>query len=306
MAEQAGIGADDIKQVQDYVRREFSSLMRPLKWIAYHYTGGGAAASILDEGKIRATNILYMDDGREIQHSLDFFLRAMALRLEQRPGPTSSALNDVIAEYLSRVGGTVPPDIWIATLTTVRDDADQWQPPSAAGHGVALGFAPAGLARAADAGGVLLAPCCYDDATKLAIMGRGLEVLERLYERRLRNNPRGAADAEPLVRYVVRELALFGALMKRSDLAHENEWRLILCNPSQTAAGARRITALPKGDYTGLYIDIDLADAAERLPIAEILIGPSPMQQMTARAFRTLLYKHGYDRVDVVSSQATA
>jgi hypothetical protein len=244
--------------------------------------------------------------GREIQHSLDFFKRAMALRLEQRPGPTSTALNDFIAAYLSGVGGTVPPDIWITTLTTVRDDPDQWSLASSGGHGVALGFAPAGLGRAAEAGAVLLAPCCYDDAAKLAIMGRGLDVLERLYERRLRGNPRGGADAEPLVRYVVRELALFGALMKRSDLAHENEWRLILCNPCQTAAGARRITAVPKGDYTGLYIDIDLADAAERLPIAEVLVGPSPMQQMTARAFRTLLYKHGYDRVDVASSKATA
>jgi len=300
MAEQPGISVDDIRQVQDYVRREFSSLVRPLKSIAYHYTSGAAAAKILDQGKIRATNILYMDDGREMRHSLDYFRRAMAMRLENRPGPTSSALNDIIAQYLSEVGGTVPPDIWIATLTTVRESADQWWPIPPDGHGVALGFSAAGLSRAAENGGVLLAPCCYDDATKLAIMGRGLEVLERLYERRPRR-----ADAEPLVRYVVRELALFGALMKQSALAHEDEWRLILCNPSQTAVGARRITALPKSDYTALYIDIDLADAAGKVPIADVLIGPSPMQQMTARAFRTLLYKHSYEHIEVASFHPT-
>jgi hypothetical protein len=31
-----------------------------------------------------------------------------------------------------------------------------------------------------------------------------------------------------------------------------------------------------------------------------VLIGPSPHQEMTARAFRTLLYKHGYERTDIV------
>jgi hypothetical protein len=278
--------------------------MRPLKHTVYHYTSGAAAANILDQGKIRATNILYMDDGREMQHTIDYFRRAKALRLEQRSGQISVELDEAVTRYLAQAGNTVPPDIWIATFTTARDSADQWGLAPARGHGAALGFSAHGLSRAAEGSGVLLAPCCYDDAAKIAIMSHGLEVLERLYERRLRNNPRGAPDAEPLVRYVVRELALFGALMKRSELAHEHEWRLILCNPSQTAAGARRITALPKEDYTALYIDIDLVDAAERLPIAEILVGPSPMQQMTARAFRTLLYKHGYEHVDVTSSRA--
>jgi hypothetical protein len=94
------------------------------------------------------------------------------------------------------------------------------------------------------------------------------------------------------VRYVARELALFGALMKRSDLAHECEWRLVVCNPSQTAVGARRITALPKPDYTALYIDVDLADVTGKLPIADILVGPSPMQQMTALQARLRARRH--------------
>jgi hypothetical protein len=302
MADLSGVSGEEIRQVQDYIRREFSGLMRPLKQPVYLYATGTAASEVLDQGKLRAINILYLDDGRDMQHTVEYFRRAMEAREQNPAGRLSSELNDLIDQYLSRVGVTVPPDIWIVRFSADRDSAEQWRTPTEQGHAVALGFAATGLARAAEAGGVLLAPCCYSDDIKLAVMRRGLDTLERLYERRVLAS-RGRPDVEALVRYVTRELALFGAVMKRSDLAHEHEWRLLLCNPSQTAVGARRIMALPGHDYTGLYIDIDLADANDRLPISEVLIGPSPYQQLTARAFRTLLYKLGYDQVDVTRTQ---
>jgi hypothetical protein len=207
---------------------------------------------------------------------------------------------------MSEVGSYVPPDIWIATFSSQRDSTDAWAAAAERGHGVALGFSAAGIMRGAETGGALLAPCCYDDDTKVGIMLRGLEVAEKLYAKRRDAFARTPAAGIALVRYVLRELALFGALMKRSDLAHEEEWRVILCNPSQTAVGARRINAVAKPDYTSLYIDLEIADATDRLPICEILVGPSAHQQMTARAFWTLLYKHGYERADVVQSSLAA
>jgi hypothetical protein len=302
MADPAAIDADTIRHVQDFVRREFGSLMRPLKHPVYHYTDGAAAVGILEQAKLRATNILYLDDGRDMQHSVEFFRRAVALRQSRHPGGVTDALVEMIHRYLSEVGGYVPPDIWIATFTSERDSAHQWQTFAHRGHGVALGFAPAGIVRAAENGGALLAPCCYDDDAKVAIMSRGLDVLEKLYEKRAHLFSRTQGAADTLVRYVVREMAIFGALMKRSDLQHEDEWRVVLTNPSQTAVGARRITGLAKPEYTSLYIDLEIADATDRLPIQEILIGPAPHQQMTARAFWTLLYKHGYERADVIQS----
>jgi hypothetical protein len=305
MADATGITADDIRQMQDYVRREFNALMRPLNHPVYHYTDGQAAANILEETRLRATNILYLDDGRDLAHSVEFFRQAMADRLRANPGGVTAELIALITQYLSELGSYVPPDIWIATLTRERDSVGQWNAigDRGHGHGVAVGFTATGIKRGAESGGALLAPCCYDDATKLAIMSRGLAVLEKLYEKRRQNGAPPAA-AKALIRYVIREVSLFGALMKRSELAHEEEWRVILCNPSQTAVGARRITAIARPDYTALYIDLEIADATDRLPLCEILIGPSVHQQMTARAFWTLLYKHGYDRAEVVPSQA--
>jgi hypothetical protein len=302
MADPAGISGDELRQVQEYMRREVNTLMRPLRTIVYHYTDGGSAASILEQAKLRATNILFLDDGREMRHTVDFFRQAMELRLRAHPAGVTAELNELILRYLAGVGSTVPPDIWIATLAAAPDSPHQWRPFSDTGHGVALGFSPQGITRAAEVAGALLVPCCYDDDAKISIMSRGLDVLERLYERRGKTILRGADAAEPLVRYVVRELALFGAMMKRSDLSHEDEWRLILCNPSQTSAGARRIQPLAKGDYLSLYIDLDLAEPSGRLPLEDVLIGPSAHQQLTERAFRTLLYKHGYDRAEIAPS----
>ena len=306
MAETAIIDTDAVRQVQDYIRREFSALIRPLKHPVYHYTDGAAAVDILEEAKLRATNILYLDDGRDMAHSVDFFRHALEIREQRNPGGLTAELGVLVRQYLSEVGGYVPPDIWIATLSSERDSARQWQAVDGCGHGVALGFSANGIVRGAETGGALLAPCCYDDDTKIGIMTRGLEVAEKLYEKRRQAIARTPGAGVALVRYVLRELALFGALMKRSDLASEEEWRVILCNPSQTAVGARRIHAVAKPDYTALHIDLEIADATDRLPICEVLVGPSPHQQMTARAFWTLLYKHGYERADVVQSSLSA
>ena len=311
MAETATIDGDAVRQVQEYIRREFNALMRPLTHPVYHYTDGAAAISILEDAKMRATNILYLDDGRDMAHSLDFFQHALAIREQQHPGGVTAELAGMIRQYLSEVGGYVPPDIWIATFSSARDATRQWEAASretigGCGHAVAVGFSASGIMRGAETGGAMLAPCCYDDDTKIGIMTRGLEVAERLYEKRRDAFARSPAAGIALVRYVLRELALFGALMKRSDLAGEDEWRVILCNPSQTALGARRIHAVAKPDYTSLYIDLEIADATDRLPICEILIGPGRHQQMTARAFWTLLYKHGYERADVVQSSLSA
>jgi hypothetical protein len=300
MAGVVDIANEDRRQLQDYMRREFTALLREPQATLYHYTDGAAAASILDQSSLRATNILYLDDGREIRHAIDLFREALAIRRDRATDPQSSELNALIARYLEDTGQYVPPDVWIATFTERRDGGDLWDRYSHIGHGVALGFTPQPLGKAAEAGGAFLAPCCYDDATKIAIMGRGLELLERLYAAKTvrrwgQSNEAGAR----LVRYVVRELALFGALMKRSELAGENEWRLVIVNASQTAVGARRIKAEAKRDYTALYIDLELGDASDRLPIGEILVGPGEYQEMTERAFRTLLYKYGYERADV-------
>ena len=302
MAEMAAIDTDAVRQVQEYIRREFNALLRPLTHPVYHYTDGAAAIAILEDAKLRATNILYLDDGRDMAHSLEFFREALAVRERQHPGAVTEELVALTRQYLSEVGGYVPPDIWIATFSSERDSARQWQNVQGCGHAVAIGFSANGIMRGAETGGALLAPCCYDDDTKLAIMSRGLEVAERLYEKRRGTFFKSPGAGVALVRYVLRELALFGALMKRSDLRHEDEWRVILCNPSQTAVGARRIHAIAKPDYTSLYIDLEVADATDRLPLCEILIGPGQHQQMTARAFWTLLYKHGYERADVIQS----
>ncbi|HLG87815.1 MAG TPA: hypothetical protein VKZ79_11545 [Alphaproteobacteria bacterium] len=301
MAETAGITNEDRKQLQEYMRREFTGLLRVPARPLYHYTDGQAAADILDGCAFRATNILYLSDGREIQHAVDCFQEAMALRLERDRSERSLRLDALVSRYLSEVGQYVPPDVWLVTFTELRDSQRHWEALHSGGHGVALGFAPQALARAAETGGAFLAPCCYDDDIKIAIMGRGLDLIDRLYATKADRSPEVGIN---LARTVIRELALFGALMKRSDLADENEWRLIVVNAGQTPVGARRIKALARPLYTSLYIDLEIGDASDRLPLTEIIVGPSSYQQMTERAFRTLLYKYGYEQTDVLLTES--
>src|SRR6202000_389200 len=202
MAETAVIDTDAVRQVQEYIRREFNALLRPLTHPVYHYTDGAAAIAILEDAKLRATNILYLDDGRDMAHSLEFFREALSVREQQNRSAITGELTALVRQYLSEVGGYVPPDIWIATFSSERDSARQWETVQGCGHAVAVGFSANGIMRAAETGGALLAPCCYDDATKLAIMMRGIEVAEKLYEKRRGAFGRTQGAGVALVRYV--------------------------------------------------------------------------------------------------------
>src|SRR6516165_7269705 len=104
MAETAAIDTDAVRQVQEYIRREFNALLRPLTHPVYHYTDGAAAIAILEGAKLRATNILYLDDGRDMAHSVEFFQRALALREARNPGGVTAELAGLIRQYLSEVG----------------------------------------------------------------------------------------------------------------------------------------------------------------------------------------------------------
>src|SRR5271166_3996433 len=101
MAETADITTEDRRQLQEYMRREFTALLREPKQPLYHYTDGQAAANILDACTFRASNILYLDDGREIQHAVDWFKEAMNLRLKRNPGGQTERLDALISRYLS-------------------------------------------------------------------------------------------------------------------------------------------------------------------------------------------------------------
>src|ERR1700753_2958915 len=114
MADATAIDSDAIRQVQDYIRREFNALIRPLKHPVYHYTHGGAAVGIIEDAKLRATNILYLDDGRDMAHSLEFFREALSIRERRHASAVTGELSALIRQYLSEVGSYVPPDIWIA------------------------------------------------------------------------------------------------------------------------------------------------------------------------------------------------
>jgi hypothetical protein len=295
------ISHEERKQIQAYMRSEFDALIREPERTIHHYTNGAAAARIVDQARLRATNILFLNDGVELGYAVDAFRAAMKERTQGPASPDRQRIYRSIDRYLAHVSGDMPPDVWVITFTEQRDTEAHWRT-YGRGTGVALGFSPEGMIRAAEAGGAVLLPCCYDDRIKIGIMSRGLALIEQLYAQRNGRRTDGVDSGEALVRSVIREIALFSALMKPAALAEEREWRVVLVNATQTAAGARAINAVAMPEYMSLAVDLPLADADDRLPLTEIVVGPGRQQRLTERAFRTLLYKNGYERVAVMPS----
>jgi hypothetical protein len=295
------IGSHEKKQLQAFMRSEFNALIRKPERPVYHYAEGSAAARILDQGRLAATNILFVNDGEGLHHAVDT-LHAVLDERRRMSSPDGVKVLDTIKTYLSHLSGDVLPDVWVVTVSEQRDCRAHWQSHGGAGRGVALGFSPEGLVRAVQKAGAVLLPCCYDDATQVGILSRAVALIERFYGERLSSTAEAGDSGEALIRAVMREVALFGALLKPADLVEEREWRIALLNATQTAAGARAINAVPLSEYMSLALDLPLTDTDDRLPLTEIIVGPGRYQQLTERAFRTLLYKNAYDDVPVTRS----
>jgi len=278
--------------------RFITSLTRRRKpRILYHYTSASGFVGILTSRAIWATNIRFLNDSSEYDFALDLARSVVQDRLERAHGKFDIALNSVFQERLLK---DPTAEVYVSSFTENGDQLSQWRAYSAPAGGFAVGFTSRLLARSTDSNRHwFLAPCVYDSQNQWEIIRSVFQIAAESAE----ENRRAGIDHDRVFResfkLIGRLIPLVAPVLKDPSFAEEQEWRLIHLPESFEYAAPLfrqgRSMLIP-------YHEHALAEQAVRLPIEEVIVGPTPHVVLAQNAAQMMLETHGLISTKVESS----
>jgi hypothetical protein len=162
-----GIDAQDRQKISDLVQKLYAELIKPLDRTiteVFRYTDGAGLKGILTENRIRATNVAYVNDAKEYQHSIDRFLEILdsykKAHANIKPG---KAILATLEERIHAADEVQP--VWVACFSTRGDDLSQWRGYGMGEGGYSIGFDAAKLSevcRVNNGPVCMLMPCIYE------------------------------------------------------------------------------------------------------------------------------------------------
>jgi hypothetical protein len=255
----------------------------------YHYTTAQGLLSMIKSGHVWATESRYMNDPREFLHGAEIMLQVMN-RMVKRKNPPQALLQvrGQVAAHIKEKFQNVR--IFCTSFCEAGDLLSQWRGYGDSGGGYALGFESA---------------CFFGRTSSERPPLRSL--LRVLYDRRQQEDlvegwgeavagGRASASSPHFWRFFSEALISF----KDPAYVEEGEWRLVQFG---RAWSARKVWLHPvefrerKGQIVP-YADIDLSHStgtyAGKLPISEIVHGPTQDPERSGKALRLLMEQCGY------------
>lgn len=133
--------------------------------IVFHYTTSEGFLGITDSKCIWATNIHYLNDYKEFNHSFELFKNELYQRKAKQP--EKSNIFDFLANSFTNIRDL---KIFVCSFTEEGDLLSQWRGYCPNGGGITLGFDFQLIKKSANSQGYLMGPILYEDSEKRAIV----------------------------------------------------------------------------------------------------------------------------------------
>ncbi len=249
--------------------------MKPLKPL-YHYTSQNGLSGIIRDGKLRMTDILYLNDSSEFSHCFDLFLKNLKLDYE-------------LEQLLQRLKES--PDYFIFSLSEKEDDLSQWREycPSTGGFCIEFDYEKLSSIVEKNNKDYRLEKVRYQIKEKeetITQVSKGLHV-----------SPDSASIEKEKLIFRMLPIA---AYLKDEAFENENEWRII-----RNGFGSNLEFGYKEGKSMLIpYIDSQFLDEEGFLPVTKIIIGPTPHKELSKRSVELLLttYAKHVKKVEVKCS----
>ncbi len=279
----------------------------------WHYTDSNAFFSIVEAGKMRATEIRFMNDSEEYIHAQKIVLD----RIEKMPD--QSDIHKLAKNSLFRIvksffeSGSLSKQriqVFVVSLTKLKDSLSQWDRYGDLSRGIALGFDLSKLRPEPESGTlVTFAPCVYDDEEKVRLVddSLGIFLLQIIQLTKNVDDKKWAAkrviewtalypeksflasrqefddwnqkfineEVNKAATRLAGELLQLCTICKHSGFREESEWRLILpIGTDKVLVNAERKSRV-RGVEQVPYIETRLTfDESQPLPLSRVMLGP--------------------------------
>lgn len=245
----------------------------------YHYTTQLGLLGIIKERKIWATMSRYLNDVSEFVLAQEVARQVVADRKKSERDSSIQKLLDDLKGAIDNSG----INVCVCAFSANGDSLSQWRAYSGGGTGYAIGFDPEKLRNAAGKSGYILAPCIYEEGEQLSLMNRIVqETLDEnvalLQEGTYLEDLPGGNFSYYLNRYAL--------IIKNVAFKEEEEWRLI----SRPTSYKREGVSFRSGLSTIIpYQEIPITNEEDKLPINDVIVGPTPRPDEATQAVRGLL-----------------
>jgi hypothetical protein len=268
----------------------------------YHYTTGAGLLGIVESNSLWATNILYLNDSSEISYG---FSRARnhlrALREKRSTEPLITFLSR--AEDLLNLSVLIPGRQFYALCFCERPDLlSQWRAYADRGGGYAIGFDTEDLTTAVIKLSLSLFQVEYGTGKNWQLLVQDIDSLCCALTRCIERWP---ADEEMLISATLDDfkLALIFRLfwMKHPGFSEEKEWRILA---NFDSAHASRVCLRPSRTTLVPYVELNLSvpGGQDKLPIREVVQGPTAHPELARLAVDWLFRKHGFQAPEIRGS----
>lgn len=194
----------------------------------FHYTSPAGLIGIAQTKKLWATNTRFLNDLREMEHAVDYVRVAIGTRLN------SQMLKDAYLEperrllqEMSQRAGSLAAEVFVASLTEMRDQLSQWRAYCPPAGGYAIGIPSRQLMAMAVAQGYYLTPCVYDQERQAAIAGELVDQHVSQYRHQIITGEDPAQARQSIVYKFAQDVSRYGPIMKHRSFHEEREWRIV-------------------------------------------------------------------------------
>lgn len=265
----------------------------------YHYTSLDSLIKIIGSGIIWASNIHYLNDGREFAHALE----VVRTKLNEYTDDFTRDFFSRVHEMLMAQSST---NVFVASFSEDGDLLSQWRAYCPPGRGVSIGFDESDLRQACEAQGFRLVQCTYNPDKQSAVAVQMVdELIEQFIE--VEGLPRSeedfGANCGELASIFVENVNLRAPEMKDPAFAEEREWRIV---SRPRAINDQSVNYREGRSFIVPYLEFQLpvlriptvredVDATITLPkdSFRFVIGPTPHRELSESALSAMLFSKG-------------
>lgn len=257
----------------------------------FHYTTPSGLLGISNSKNIWATDIRFLNDKKEFQHSLDITHSIVDELFKVNDKPEKlEGINYEFIEYLRfTLRRTWSPEVYVASFTEEGDLLSQWRGYCPKG-GFSIGFYFDSLFQVAQKHDSDLLPCVYDFKIQNQILEELLLLHSKKYDEALKDN--NQTDSDKLAKTISTDfiLSLFALapMLKHESFKEEKEWRIV----------SSRLRVMPEIKFRANesniipYIEMSLCQSEEEINFKKIFLGPSSSNQFSKKSVMQLLKKN--------------
>lgn len=277
----------------------------------WHYTTPVGMLGIIDRSKLWASSIFHMNDKKEYIHSINWIQQAVHSIYN---GRSKDKMTPLINSIITKLDFLDYPYIYIACFSASEDQLSQWRGYGDSENGFSIGFNSVALyhlavqSNSAQTGSnFYFQRVLYGNWEKTPALKKLLDAVWHFY--RLNKTSMKQSDAiETLSLLALSMISELAVCMKDEKFSEEKEWRLV-CLHRLYSDGEPVTGDIPvrfrAGSY-GLtpYIEIDLSSqiGMDKPIVTDLLLGPSPYQELNLSATRLFVKERGLP-VNVKSSK---